>query len=235
MNQEHIVDNQPVVGVGLMLLVLNLSFMTGCASAPTVPETVIYKSGLNQVHLEKDPDSVSNAHPAILTPAEVGVLLRGVRVSERRNLIHRLYAGKTEPKRAFREEEIKVVAPALSKALELASPDQRVYFHLGHVTEYGEEETTSGWLAIRENQLHLAVSEVHDRHGPGPEISKYDRVLPNVPELPAAFNVTFEPEEYLSKIRSSWRLFTPDQWEELQIRYRDALNALTKTLEPQRS
>jgi hypothetical protein len=232
MNQEHIVGNHHVARIVRMLLVLTLGVMTGCASAPPVPQTVVYKSGLNQVHLEKDPDSESNAHPVTLTTAEVGVLLRGVRVSDRRNLIHRLYAGIAEPKRAFREEEIKVVAPALSKALELASPDQRLYFHLSHVTEYGEEETTSGWLAIRDGQLHLALSEVHDRHSPGPDISKYDRQMPDVPELPPAFNVTFEPEEYLSKVRSRWRLFAPEQREELQIRYRDALAGLTKTPQP---
>jgi len=72
------------------------------------------------------------------------------------------------------------------------------------------------------------LSEVHDRHGPGPEISKYDREMPNVPEQAPAFHATFEPEEYLHRVRSGWRLFTPGQREELQIRYRDALEALTK-------
>jgi hypothetical protein len=112
--------------------------------------------------------------------------------------------------------------------LELASPDQRVYFHLSHVTEYGEEETTSGWLSVRDNLLYLSLREIHDRHSPGPEISKYDRVLPNVPEQAPSFNVTFEPEEYVAKARSGWTWFTPDQQEELQIRYREALDELTR-------
>jgi hypothetical protein len=202
--------------------------MTGCASVSPVPETVIYKAGLNQVHLEKDPDSVSNSHPAILTQSEVGALLRGVRVWKQRNLIHRLYAGEPERTRGFRNEEVKILAPALANALELASPDQRVYFHLSHVTDYGEEETTSGWVSIRGNLLYLSLSEIHDRHSPGPEITKYDRVLPNVPEQAPSFSVTFEPEEYVAKARSGWRLFTPDQQEELEIRYREALDALTK-------
>jgi hypothetical protein len=190
---------------------------------------VIYKSGLNQVYLEKDPDSASNAHPAMLSQSEVGALLRGVRVWKQRNPIHRIYAGEPERTRGFRNEEVKILAPALANALQLVSPDQRVYFHLSHATDYGEEETTSGWLYVRGNLLHISLSEIHDRHSPGPEITKYDRVMPNVPEQTPAFHATFEPEEYLQTVRSGWRVFTVDQREELQIRYREALEALTKS------
>lgn len=229
MNRGNIVDNRIAVRLVRILLVASFGLVTGCAGTPPVPGTVIYRSGLNQVHLEKDPSSVSNTHPTALTPSEVGSLLRGVRVWKHRNVIHRLYSGEAERTRAFRNEEVAVLAPAISKALELASPDQRVYFHLSHVTEYGEEETTSGWLFIRGNLLHLALSEVHDRHSPGPDISKYDRQMPNVPEQTPVFHATFEPEEYLHTVCSGWRLFRPDQREELQIRYRDALAALTKS------
>lgn len=229
MNKTNFAENHHVARVVRVLLVVGVGFMSGCTTVSPVPETVIYKSGLNQVHLEKDPDAVSNSHPVTLSQSEIGALLRGVRVWKQRNPIHRLYAGEPERTRGFRNEEVKILAPALSNALELASPDQRVYFHLSHVTDYGEEETTSGWLFVRDNLLYLSLSEIHDRHSPGPEISKYDRVMPNVPEQASSFQATFEPEEYLRTVRSGWRWFTTDQREELQIRYRDALDALTKT------
>ena len=229
MKKRTLSQSQNVRRVAQVLLGVGLAFITGCTSVSPVPETVIHKAGLNQVHLEKDPDSVSNSHPVSLSQSEVGALLRGVRVWKQRNLIHRLYAGESERTRGFRNEEVKILAPALANALELASPDQRIYFHLSHVTEYGEEETTSGWVSVRGNLLYLTLSEIHDRHSPGADITKYDRVLPNVPEQAPAFSVTFEPEEYVAKARSGWRLFTPDQQEELQIRYREALDALTKS------
>lgn len=214
-------------------LILSLTFLTGCAGTSVVkPELVIYNSGLNRIYLEKDPSSGSNTHPTTLTSNEVGSLLRGVRVWKQRNILQRLYSGEAERTRAFRNEEVSVLAPALSKALDLASPDQRVYFHLGHVTEYGEEETTSGWLSVRGDLLYLSLSEVHDRHSPGPDISKYDRQMPNVPEQAPGFHVTFEPEEYLQTVRSGWILFASNQREELQIQYREALEALTKTPKP---
>jgi len=68
---------------------------------------------------------------------------------------------------------------------------------------------------------------VHDRHGPGPDISKYGRQLPNIPEASALYDVIFEPEEFLAKASSTARFWAPDQREELQIRYQEAFAALT--------
>ena len=209
-----------------LLAVTTLMAAVGCAAAPEAPAKTIYESGRNQVRIVKDPESTSNTHPANLTPAEVGTLLRSVRSWERRNFVHRLFAGEADKTRAFRNEEISVLAPPLSKALAQAAPDERIYFHLSHATDQGDEESTTGWLSIRQDTLFLSLSEVHDRHGPEPDISKYDRQMPNVPERSTGFDVTFEPEEYLIKVKSGGKLFAPDQREELQIKYREALGAL---------
>jgi hypothetical protein len=58
--------------------------------------------------------------------------------------------------------------------------------------------------------------------------------MPNVPERSSAFEVIFEPEEYLIKVKSGGKLFAPDQREELYIKYREALSALPRVpgLEP---
>jgi len=209
-----------------LLLIAGISILTGCASKPVPQPKSIYGSGLSTVRLEQDPDSISNSHPATLTATEVGTLLRGVRAWERRNVIHRLFAGEADRTRAFRNEEIAVLAPPLAKALAQAAPTEHVYFHLSHVTDQGDEETTTGWLSIRGPILTLIISGVHDRHSPGPDISKYDRQLPNIPEASVLHDVTFEPEEFLSKAISRARFWAPDQREELEIRYREALSAL---------
>ena len=223
---SHSVNSHNLWSVRALFILIGLTVITGCASQPLAPQKTIYESGLNTVRVEGDPDSTSNTHPTSLTPTEVGTLLRGVRSWERRNVIHRLFSGQADRTRAFRDEEIIVLAPALSKALAQATPTQRIYFHLSHATDQGEEETTTGWLSVRGTIFYLSLSEVHDRHGPGPDIGKYDRQMPNVPESTAAFDVTFEPEEYLAKVSSGGRLFAPDQREELQILYREALSAM---------
>ena len=208
------------------LLLIGLLISAGCASQPPMPHTVVMQTGRNTVWVERDPDSTGNTHPVNLSPTEVGTLLRGVRSWERRNMLHRLYAGQSDRRRTFRDEEIAVLASPLAKALAQAAASERVYFHLSHPTDQGDEETTTGWMSVRGSILHLSLSEAHDKHGPGPDIGKYDRQMPNIPELSAEFDVTFEPEEYLVKVKSVGRLFAPDQREELQIRYLDALKAL---------
>ena len=154
--------------------------------APWIKKT-IHQSGLNTVWLEPDPDSTSNAHPVSLTTTEVGTLLRGVRSWERRNALHRLFAGQADKTRTFRDDEIALLAPPLSKALGQTSPSERIYFHLSHPTDQGNEETTTGWVSVRGSILYLSLSEAHDQHGPGPDISKYDRQMPNVPQVSTAF------------------------------------------------
>ena len=211
---------------GLILAIFGVMVVAGCAAPTPTPPKTVYQSGLNQVRIEKDPASTTNAHPVLLTATEVGTLLRGVRVWERRNALHRLFVGQADKTRAFRDREIAVLAPALAKALSQASPSDRIYYHLSHATEHGEEETTTGWVSVQDTILHLALREAHDRHGPGPDISKYDRQMPNVPERSPAFDATFEPEEFLVKVRSGRGFFAPDQEEELLIRYREALAAM---------
>ena len=212
--------------VWAVALLLAGSLLGACASTPAQSPKIIYQSGLNVVRLEADSNKTPNNHPANLSPTEIGTLLRSVRAWEQRNFVHRLFAGEADKTRAFRNEEIQVLAPALSKALAQAAPHERVYFHLSHATDQGDEETSTGWVAVREPILVLALNEVHDRHGPGPDISKYDRQMPNVPEATEAFDVTFEPEDYLVKVKSGGHWFSPNQREELHIRYREALNAL---------
>ena len=218
---------RPAWPLRALLIIVGISITAGCASQPLTTTRTIYEAGLNTVRLEQDPNSSSNTHPATLTATEVGTLLRGVRASERRNILHRLLFGQADQTRAFRKEEIAVLAGPLSTALSLAEPTDRVYFNLSHTTDQGDQETTTGWISIRGPILHLTISGVHDRHSPGPDISKYDRQLPNIPEASATYDVIFEPEEFVDQTHSRVRFWAPDQREELQIRYQEALAALT--------
>ena len=107
---------------GTLLLLSGLILTLGCASTSDSSSKTVYESGRNQVRLVQDPDSSSNAHPATLSPSEIGALLRNVRVWERRNVIHRLFSGEADRTRAFRNEEITLLAPALSTSQFTISP-----------------------------------------------------------------------------------------------------------------
>lgn len=211
--------------VRLLLVALTL-VLTSCATTTPQPGTILWEEGLDQVRLDLEPASIRNTHPIVLDPGQVANLLRGVRAGERRNLIHRLITGEAKQRRAFRDDEILLLAKPIAEALAQARPDQRVYFHLSQPGSGGGEITTTGWIFARDPLLFLQLSEVHDLHAPGPDISKYIRYMPDVPEAPIPFDVTFEPEMYLNKEVSKGSWLAPDQLEELQIRYREALSEL---------
>lgn len=203
------------------------ALLIGCANIPAARTTAVIEDGRDVIRLEQMPGAGPYSHPVRLSPGEITTLLRGVRAWERRNVIHRLLMGEADKKRAFREDEIAILAPKLSQALAQAGPSERVYFHLSRVTESGDEETTTGWLYVQEPILNLVLSEVHDVHGPQPDIGKYDRQMPNIPEVAGPFNATFEPEEYLVRVVSGSPWFAPEQEERLEINYRKALPVLT--------
>jgi hypothetical protein len=187
---------------------------------------VLWEEGLDQVRLDLEPTPIRNTHPVVLSAGQIANLLRGVRAGERRNVIHRFIGGEAKHTRAFRDEEILLLAKPIASALARARPDQRVYFHLSQAGAGGGEITTTGWIFVRDPLLFVQLSEVHDLHAPGPDISKYMRYMPDVPEAPTPFDVTFEPEMYVNKEVSKGSWLAPDQLEELQIYYRDALSEL---------
>ncbi|MGH7231965.1 MAG: hypothetical protein ACREJU_11500 [Nitrospiraceae bacterium] len=208
-----------------VLVILCLA-VAGCVAAPPSPGAVLWESGRDQVRLDTDAGGNRNSHPAALTPSQVGTLLRGVRAGERRGWIHRLASGEAVKTRAFRDDEIEVLAVPLANALAKAGPAEQVSFHLSQSDPTGGEVTTTGWIFVREPLLYLQLSEVHDLHGPDPDISKYMRNMPDVPTAPVPFDVTFEPQDYLDKEVSKGSWWAPDQLEELHIRYREALAVL---------
>jgi hypothetical protein len=208
-----------------LLLIVSLLSMS-CAETIPRPGSVLWEEGLDQVRLDVEPTSLRNTHPVTLSAGQVANLLRGVRAGERRNVVYRLISGEAKQTRAFRDDEILLLAKPIADALARATPDQRVYFHLSQPEAGSGEVTTTGWAFARDPLLFLQLSEVHDLHAVGPDISKYIRNMPDVPEAPTPFGITFEPQEYVNKEVSKGSWLAPDQLEELQIRYREALAEL---------
>lgn len=212
--------------VAMVVVVAMATVLVGCAGHADPPPRAVYQSGPTTVQLERDPESSANSHPVQLTPSEVGTLLRGVRVWDRRNFLQRLFAGEADKMRAFRDDEIARLAPALTSALAEATREERVYFRLSRPTDDGLEEVTTGWISVRDPLMHLSFRDVHHTRGPMPEISKYDRQMPDIPETSTPFNVMFEPEEFVAATRTIGAFYAPDQREEVEIRYRPALSVM---------
>lgn len=229
------------------VLILSLTLI-GCAAIPEVNGKVVFATGVNEVRLTPGDRAQPNDHPVILTPTEIGTLLHRVLYSERRNFLHRLISGEAVRRRVFREDEIVLLAPALSHALAQAKPDELVFFHLGRPGSGGGEkgttplqtgmpgvalgrpitgggqESTSGWIFVRGPSLHLLLREVQHAHRPVSDISQYIREMPNIPQAQIAFTLTFDPDQYMvtESAWGSWPAQAP--LEALVIRrFREAL------------
>src|SRR5688500_4167429 len=97
MNPSHL-----LLGVSLMLV--------SCAATTPEAGSILWEEGLDQVRLDLEPTSIRNTHPVALSAGQMANLLRGVRAGERRNLIHRLVSGEAKHTRAFRDDEILLLA-----------------------------------------------------------------------------------------------------------------------------
>ena len=160
-----------------LFVIMGLMGGAGCAGLPHTDKDHL-QSGRNQVWLEKDPESTTSDHPANLSPEEIGTLLRGVRSWESRNVIHRLFPGEAEKTLSVSCEEITSWRLHSLKHLRRPHRTTASIFISVMPPSRAMKESTSGWLSIRQDALVLALSRVHDRHGPQPDISKYDRQMP---------------------------------------------------------
>ena len=229
-----------------VLLLLSLALI-GCAEIPVGKERVMFVVGFNEVRLMPEDGAQRNNHPVTLTPTEVGTLLHRVLYGEQRNFLHRLISREAIRRRAFREDEIVLLAPALSHALAQATPDERVFFHLGRPgsgggekgttplqtgmpgvalgrpATMGGEESTAGWIFVRGPLLHLLLSEVQHVQGPVADINQYIREMPNIPKATIAFTLTFDPEKHMVAETSWGSWLTQAPLAALAVRFREAL------------
>jgi hypothetical protein len=128
--------------------------LSACATGPDLDLT-IYESARGAVYVERIPDrSFQATHPLILSADTMARVLRGVAVKENRGLFGNIIIGRAEAVRAFREEDIQLLAPLLVEGLTRAASDQQVGFR---VAQPGMSESTKGSLYAYRRSLYLTV------------------------------------------------------------------------------
>jgi hypothetical protein len=228
------------------LFVGSLSVVGCCTVIPEATGTPAFLSGLNEVRLVPAGSAQVNDHPVRLTPTEAGTLLHRMLYREQRNAVHQLISGPAPLRRIFRNDEIALLAPVLAQILAEARPDQMVFFHLsrpgsggpeqgtsplqtgmpgvamGRPLRLGGEESTTGWIFVRGPWLYVLMREIQQVHKPEPDINKFIREMPNVPEPEMPFEMTFDPELYEAEAeRECWRVGR--RLEVLAVDFRQAL------------
>ena len=181
---------------------LILGLAAGCARLPYDTMAVEEQERL-LVTLQEEVAPAGYAHPVQVTAADAAAILRGFSVRPQRALPLRWYAEDNPPKPLFREDEISLLAPALSRALRLAGPDERVRFEVRApgLNPATSRDVTVGWVAVREPYWYVTVEQVHAQT-PLRKSDQYDYNFPTPPPLPGSFLLYFEPGRYWVTDRS---------------------------------
>lgn len=168
----------------------------GCARLPYTTR-VIQDDPRVRVTLQRMVDDSRFSHPVELAPQDLMAILRGVSLRAQRDLPLRWFSEETPPLPAFREDELLVLAPALSQALKQAGPGERVYWELlapGLNPAYFQE-VTSGWVAVRDRFLHVRIDYFHHQN-PSTQFDHYNWYYPTPPFPPGSFVLYFEPGRF---------------------------------------
>lgn len=182
------------------LVILGLA--AGCARLPYDTMAIEEQERL-LVTLQHEVAPAGYAHPVQVTAADVAAILRGFSVRPQQSLPLRWYAEDNPPRPLFREDEIHLLAPALSRALHLVGPDERVRFEVRApgLNPATSRDVTAGWVAVRELYFYLSVEQVHAQV-PIRKSDQYDYNFPTPPPLPGSFLLYFEPGRYWVTDRS---------------------------------
>ena len=183
----------------------------GCVGAPEVRS--VYEDNRTSVRLQEDREAgTGHNHPATLSPEEVAQVLLGVRVVEDRYALHELIAGSAPAEPAFNAQEVRALAPPISKALSMAKPNELVTFYRRYSSEAIGIAYTSGGLFLRDGHLYLVLanyrqppSDVMRRGIPAYEMDPVDD--PMLSLLRGKYAVKFVPSEaevHLAKDDWTW-------------------------------
>ena len=169
----------------------------GCARLP-VPMQVIHEDQRLLVSVERVGKAEGYTHPITLSAQDVAAVLTGFSSRERPATgLLRWFGKPAAPEPVFLKGDIQALAPYLAEGLRAALPDERVTFAL-----YGEGKNpnvervvTSGWIAVRDPFLHLAVDSLRSLQ-PRTEARGYYPFYPDLPPASPAYDVYFQPTTF---------------------------------------
>jgi hypothetical protein len=181
-----------IIRISLAAIVL----MPACARLPYTT-TVVHESERVVVLLQQEVEPTTYTHPVQLAPAEVAAILGGFSLREKQRLPLRWFAEEAPPKKIFREDELKVLAPHLAEALQRARQTERVYFEViapGFNPRY-RHDLTAGWIVLHESYLHLQIEYFHAQI-PIRKSDLYDYNYPTPLPTPNSYLLYFEPGRF---------------------------------------
>lgn len=152
----------PCRSVLVVLLCLAVGLLSACIELSR--QRVVYDKDRIEIGIEHDPSTdrvskpVANSHPADLTEADVRRLLAVFQVGGYTGTLGGLVAS-PRPFRAFKDEELRLIASPIATALRKAGPADRVYFAVPNFDVRYSDDRTTGALFLRGPYLYLMLRD----------------------------------------------------------------------------
>jgi len=178
---------------------LGLVSVVACASLP--PPRVIHRDPMTAIELRADSQAGNgHSHPATVTSTQMRAVLSGIRVQRRGDPIFSLVTGEAEVGPAFSSTEVEALAPRLSQAFSMASPQEIVTFYRRYSDTNVGLAVTSGGLFVRDHFLYLILANHRNRPSDAMghsqamvhEIDPVDDPLLSI--KPRSYAVSFSPD-----------------------------------------
>src|SRR3989454_6353925 len=128
MGYRHRIHDRVVMEGAALLLV---GALAGC-SLPAPPSRVLYQQGRMVVQLETDPTAGGmdaagwNTQPAVIQPAQLATVLRGVRIRHAQGLVGSVLSLSPPSEPVFAEDDLALLAPILTDGLTQAGGAERL-------------------------------------------------------------------------------------------------------------
>lgn len=191
--------------------------LVACESLP--PPRLVYQDPATQVQVRHDRLAGSgHSHPAVITAGRMAQILFGVRVRKRGDPVLSIMTGRPEEVQAFSNAEVEALAPALSKALAVASSQEIVTFYRRYSDAGLGLGVTSGGLFMEGHQLYFVLANFRNRPSDVQSqaiANEFDPVTDPLMSLRAmSFAALFVPAEALvpSEVPRVWSYEDPGKF-----------------------
>lgn len=136
--------------------------LSACESLPQ--PRMAYQDEATQIQLRHDGQAGSgHSHPARVSADRMTQILQDLRVQKRGDPVFGIVTGNPEEVPAFSVSEIRTLAPALSKALAAASPQEIVTFYRRTSDQVSSVGVISGGLFLEGHQLYFVLANHRNR------------------------------------------------------------------------
>lgn len=157
---------------GLFFLGAVLCLVSAACSSPAPIGKILFSDPRGSVSLQKISDqSVQASHPVKVEPHLIARVLSGLRVQERQRALQEMLAGSPSATPVFSEEQVRLLAPQIAKALATATAEEVVAFRVtgllpgAETSERAITDITAGSLYAYGLSLYVTLSQY--RYTPG--------------------------------------------------------------------